>query len=398
MTLLPIPFKVFERVIVWKLDKYSINTTLHTLQGGFHYKRGVLEQLGTLRVVSDIAKKRRLPLYVASLDIRKAYDMVWRNAITYKLHHEFGVPIPLCRVIQAMLNGTRAGLRNGCYVSHIFQTTNGVVQGSVVAPMLYGIFINDLITDLVNSNIGATYLTVPQIAALFYCDDILLLTHQIPELKTLLSICEPHSNKWRYQFNPDKCHVFSFNCPEPAALVLNTTQRKAITREYNETRLINRNNTNSTAPLIIELFHDTRCTGPDIYGQTRTWLYHNLPSTLARHLKKHVAQTTHLGNIKYPIYWKQTTQYTNSSTVLQLRTCQMYAKPLHYASLSRYLGAELHVHDPDNIISITHTMKRFTQKMRYKLAILCKKLPVNLYTLPHYNFVPAFEMFPDCLY
>ncbi len=385
VTLLPIPFKIFERIIVWKLDKYDINHTLHTLQGGFHYKRGVLEQLGTLRVVSNLASQKDLPLYVASLDIRKAYDMVWRDAITYKLHHQFNVPIALCRMIQAMLSGTRSGLRHNSYISHIFRTANGVVQGSVVAPLLYGVFINDLVSDLVASGIGAHYLTVERIAALFYCDDILLLTHAIPELKLLLAVCENHSKKWRYQFNPDKCHVFSFNSPEPTAFALTYTQQKDIQKAYNSSRVINRNNQDSVAPLVVQQFDVTKCSGTSIYGCTRHWLYNNLPPKLAKQLRRHKSQTKHIGAVPFPIYWKQTTSYAPNSTFLQLQQCQMYGARLQYSPLCRYLGAEMHVHDPHNIISIKHTMARFLEKMRSKVDLLCRKLPINIFTLPHYN-------------
>ncbi len=204
VTLLPVIFKVFERLITWKLNQLNVEKNLHPCQGGFRVHRGVLEQLGILRILSDIAKKNHKPIYVASLDIRKA--------IIHKLHTQFNVPIGLCKIIQIMLSNTYSGLRSDWLVSHIFQTKNGVVQGSVLSPLLYGVFINDLIEDLNNPthDLGAKYI-YGLIAALAYCDDILLTSHSPQKLRKLIKICEQHSQKWRYRFNPQKCKVLAFN-------------------------------------------------------------------------------------------------------------------------------------------------------------------------------------------
>ncbi len=75
-----------------------------------------------------------------------------------------------------MLTGTRSGLRNKRYTTHMFATYNGVVQGSVISPTLYGVFINDLVVELNNSKIGAN-IGDEIIAGLFYCDDIALTAH-----------------------------------------------------------------------------------------------------------------------------------------------------------------------------------------------------------------------------
>ena len=210
ITLLPIVYKVYERLILWQLNDYNVEQNIHTLQGGFRKKRGVLEQLGTLRIISETCVKNKKPLYTVCLDIKKAYDSVWRDAILFKLHNHFSVPIPILALIQNMLSNTYSAVCNNHYIYNPFNTTLGVVQGSVISPLLYAVFVNDLITELDDSNQGI-HIGKFHIPCLLYCDDIILTSNNLSQLKKLLQICENHSKLWNYQFNPKKCNLITHN-------------------------------------------------------------------------------------------------------------------------------------------------------------------------------------------
>ena len=97
--LLPIIFKAYERIFKKKLEEHEIEPQLHIGQGGYRVKRGCNEQLDALRTISDHCIAEGKPLYIASLDISKAYDRTWRDAIPYKLNKKFGVPLHICRMI-----------------------------------------------------------------------------------------------------------------------------------------------------------------------------------------------------------------------------------------------------------------------------------------------------------
>ena len=158
ITLLPIIYKVYERLFLDILLENGLEDQLHILQGGFRSQRGVLEQLGILRLVSEQLVKTKRPLFAVNLDIRKAYDTVWRDAIIYKLRQQFDVPVHILRMLKNMLSVTRSGLRSRYSITNIFDTSSGVVQGSVLSPILYAVCINDLITQLDSSAWGSHYL------------------------------------------------------------------------------------------------------------------------------------------------------------------------------------------------------------------------------------------------
>ena len=116
----------------WQLKSFGVESQIHTLQDSFRSGRGDIQQLGTLRVMREYSKHRKGSLYCVLLDIQKAYDAVWRKVILFKLKKRFCVPDYTCKSIAGMLVNTKSGMRNQSYITNIFPTTAGVVQGSVI--------------------------------------------------------------------------------------------------------------------------------------------------------------------------------------------------------------------------------------------------------------------------
>ena len=89
----------------------------------------------------------RCPLYMAFIDVRKAYDLVNRNALWYILQHEYSIPERLVKIIEALHSDTRASGRAYGKNSLEYAVQTGVRQRCVMAPVLFNIFF-DVITKL----------------------------------------------------------------------------------------------------------------------------------------------------------------------------------------------------------------------------------------------------------
>lgn len=81
-------------------------------------------------------------IMVVSLDITKAYDLVWLNGLICKLK-QIGVPCYLVEMINSFLRHRKAEVRVGKTGKGKRNKDFGLPQGSPLSPMLFLVSIND---------------------------------------------------------------------------------------------------------------------------------------------------------------------------------------------------------------------------------------------------------------
>ena len=91
-------------------------------------------------------------------------------------------------------------------MSDWFILEQGVQQGAPISMWLYEIFINDLLTELRESGLGASYDDI-KITCPSYADDVSIIATSAVKLQQLLNIAHSHSLKWRYSYNAAKSFI-----------------------------------------------------------------------------------------------------------------------------------------------------------------------------------------------
>ena len=199
ISLLPICGKMFEKIIFNNLYSYLNENNLITKnQSGFHPGDSTTNQL--LYLVNEIHQAfespKSLEVRVVFLDISKAFDKVWHDGLIFKPRQN-GVSGNLLHFFQNYLdNRNQRVVLNGC-CSNYSKVESGVPQGSVLGPLLFLIYINDLERNI-KSNIK------------FFADDTMLFSIvtdpaiSANDLNHDLDIIHQWAHQWKMQFNPDR--------------------------------------------------------------------------------------------------------------------------------------------------------------------------------------------------
>lgn len=136
--------KIINKRLIWYLEK---NKILSKHQSGFRQTRSTTDSLLTLETNICDAIANNNHLAAVSLDIEKAYDMVWRQRVIelLKLHGLQGnITDFITNFLEKRLISVRTNDQNSDYV----EIANGVPQGSVISVTLFLIAINDIVNDL----------------------------------------------------------------------------------------------------------------------------------------------------------------------------------------------------------------------------------------------------------
>lgn len=140
------------------------------------------------------------------VDISKAYDKVWIDGLLYKLHHDLGIKDNLFYMIRAMLTKRTIQVISDGKISHMYVLEEGVPQGSILAPLLFLVYIHELTQTPENNR---------SICMSLFADDISLLplnmgASGIAALSRGLQRMSAYARKWKITFSQKKTNVVYF--------------------------------------------------------------------------------------------------------------------------------------------------------------------------------------------
>ena len=120
-----------------------------------------------------------------------------------------GLPLPVVRLLSSWYSTQNLSVRWRNALSTPFRVSNGVRQGGVLSPVLFSIYLDELLLKLESIGVGCFWKS-HHAGALAYADDIVLLAPSASALRILLATCESHGTCLGLHFNPLKTQLINF--------------------------------------------------------------------------------------------------------------------------------------------------------------------------------------------
>lgn len=139
--------KVIERIIFDRLTTFAHNNNvIPSEQFGFRRKHSTVHALLNLTEKITAGFNRKLTTIALFLDIEKAFDTVWFNGLVFKLIN-LKFPEYLTRLISNYLAERTFKVCVNDEQSDVKAILAGAPQGSVLAPLLYSLYLYDIPMD-----------------------------------------------------------------------------------------------------------------------------------------------------------------------------------------------------------------------------------------------------------
>ena len=194
--------KLFEYVV---LMLWGDHLDVDSLQFGFKAGASTTQCTWLVNEVTTYFMRRGTAVNACLLDCSKAFDKCRFDKLFYKLLNK-GLPHIVIRVLIFIYEEQTGWVKLAEMRSQSFKISNGTRQGSVLSPVLFSVYLDDLLRKLRELQLGC-HIGGYWLGGCGYADDLIVMAPSRDVLQRMLEVCEAYASEHNLVFSTD---------PEPA--------------------------------------------------------------------------------------------------------------------------------------------------------------------------------------
>jgi hypothetical protein len=213
ISILPILYKLFSRVLNERIKKHVDARQSHD-QAGFRCNYGCDDHLFAVSMLRQRADEFQLPLWVAAVDFRKAFDSVEHEAVWSALER-LDVPEVYIDVLKRLYSNQGATIVAD-RTSRRFRVERGTKQGDPISPSLFNSVLEVVMRDIKDSwsrrHFGIDVGVAERLTNLRFADDVLLVGSSLQQVSTMLQDLAAAAGEVGLELHPDKTKILANEC------------------------------------------------------------------------------------------------------------------------------------------------------------------------------------------
>ena len=206
ISLISLVMKVFERILYDELLTRTIDK-IDKRQHGFLRNRSYNSNL--LLFTESIARSlhEKIGTDIIYFDFAKAFDTVSHDLILKKLKTQYNIDGTLLKFFAEYLRSRKQRVILDNFISESVDVLSGVPQGSILGPLLFVLFINDIYANIDNDSNIALFADVTKIWRDINSES------DCETLQNDINTLSIWSRNNKMSFHPDKCEALSiYDC------------------------------------------------------------------------------------------------------------------------------------------------------------------------------------------